>query len=74
VLKGLSDYHSDETAVEAARRGSCGPNKKGYSHKTSTQKRELTSALSLTEQRAKGSPPEKNTTDKKKELLTLACG
>jgi hypothetical protein len=32
-----------------------------------------TTALSLTDQRAKGSPPEKNTTDEK-ELLTLAPG
>jgi hypothetical protein len=33
-----------------------------------------TTALSLTKKRAKGSQPEKNTTDKKKELLTLALG
>jgi hypothetical protein len=74
VLKGLSDYHSDKTAVEAARRGSCGPIKRATLTKHLLKRERWTSALSLTEQRAKGSPPEKNTTDKKKELLTLACG
>jgi hypothetical protein len=29
-LKGLSDYYSNEKAVEAARRKASGPNKKGY--------------------------------------------
>ncbi len=38
-LKGLSD-HSNQTAVEAAILEASGPNK-GYSHETSTQKREL---------------------------------
>jgi hypothetical protein len=33
-----------------------------------------TTAKSLTKYRAKGSLPEKNTTDKKKELLPLALG
>jgi hypothetical protein len=37
--KGLSDYHSRETVVEAARRGASGPNKKGYSYNMFTQKR-----------------------------------
>jgi hypothetical protein len=38
-LKGLSDYHSKEIAVEAARwGGSVGQIKKGYSHGISTQR------------------------------------
>jgi hypothetical protein len=37
---GLSDNYSNETAVKTARREASGLNK-GYSHKTSTQKREL---------------------------------
>jgi hypothetical protein len=37
-LKGLSDYHSNEIAVKAARRGASGLNKKCYSHGISTQK------------------------------------
>jgi hypothetical protein len=36
--KGLSDYHSNETVVEAARRGTSGP-KKGYSQDMFIQKR-----------------------------------
>ncbi len=35
-LKGLSEYLSDEIAIEAARWGASGPNKKGYSHGIST--------------------------------------
>jgi hypothetical protein len=38
-LKVLSTYHSNEIAVEAARQGASRPNKKGYSHETSTLKR-----------------------------------
>jgi hypothetical protein len=37
-FKGLSDYHSNETVVEAARQGASEPNKKGYAHGISTQK------------------------------------
>ncbi len=37
--KCLSDYHSNKIAVETARRGARGPNKKGYSQEKSTQKR-----------------------------------
>ncbi len=36
--KGLSDYHSSETVVEAARGGASGSNKRGYSHDIFTQK------------------------------------
>jgi hypothetical protein len=49
-LKGLSDYHYNETAVEAARRGTIGLDEKGYSHGISTQKESWTIALSLSEQ------------------------
>ncbi len=38
-LKGLLDYHSNETEVEAARQGASGLNKKGYFHEIFTQKR-----------------------------------
>jgi hypothetical protein len=37
-VRGLPNYHSNEIAVEAARLGSGGPYKKGYSHGISTQK------------------------------------
>ncbi len=70
-LKGLSDYHSNKIAVEAARWGASGPNKKGYSSRISTQKeRELDNSSKPNGTRTKGIPPEKNTTDKKA-LLTL---
>jgi hypothetical protein len=46
---------------------------KGYSHETSTQKRELDNSSKPNRIRANGSPPEKATMDKK-ELLTLAPG
>jgi hypothetical protein len=39
-----------------------------------SRKESWTRALSLTEYRAKGSPPEKKSTDIIKELLTLALG
>jgi hypothetical protein len=53
--------------------GASGPNKKGYSHETSTQKGELDNSSKPNQIKGKRqSPPEKNTTDKKKELLTLA--
>ncbi len=61
-LKGLSDYHSNEPAVEAAILGPCGL-KKGYSHNMFTQKRRAEkTALSLTE-RTKGDPPDERATD-----------
>ncbi len=37
-FKELSDCHSNEIAVEAARWGASGPNKMGYSHGIFTQK------------------------------------
>jgi hypothetical protein len=37
-LMGLSDYHSNEIAVESARRGARGPYNKGYYHRTYTKK------------------------------------
>jgi hypothetical protein len=69
-LKRLSDFHSNEIAVEAASGGASEPNKRATLMKHLLKR----TALSLTEERAKGSPPEKNITDKKKELLTLAPG
>jgi hypothetical protein len=47
-LKGLSNYHSNEIAVETARWGASGPNKKGW-----------TTALSLTEQGQKAAHQKK---------------
>jgi hypothetical protein len=46
-LKGLSDCHSNESAVEAARRGACGLNKKGYSQEIFTKKGELENSSRL---------------------------
>jgi hypothetical protein len=57
--KGLSDYHSRKTVVEAARLGASGPNKKGYSHDMFTQKGELISSFLLDRKRAKSSSSEK---------------
>jgi hypothetical protein len=71
--KGLSDYRSNETAGEAARWGAIGLSIKGYSHEISTQKEKLDNSCKPNQTRAKGSPPEKNTTSKK-ELLTLTLG
>ncbi len=73
-LEGLSNYHSNETVVEASRWRASGPNKKGYSHGIATQKGiELDNSSKPNLTRAKGSLPEKNTTSKK-ELLTLTLG
>jgi hypothetical protein len=46
-LKGLSNCHSNETAVEAARWGANGPNKKGYSQEIFNQKGELENSSRL---------------------------
>jgi hypothetical protein len=72
-LKGLSDCHSNETAVKSARWGASGPDKRATLIKYLLKGESWTTALSLTKQRAKGSPPEKNTTIMK-ELLTLTLG
>ncbi len=74
VLKELSDYHSNEIAVEAARWGASGAIKGLLSQNIHSKKESWTTALSLTEQRTRSSPLDKNPIDKKKELLTLAPG
>jgi hypothetical protein len=73
-LKGLSDYISNEIAVEASRWEASGL-KKGYSQEISTvlKERELDNSSKPNRIRAKGSPSEK-TTAVKKELLTLFPG
>jgi hypothetical protein len=48
-LKGLSDYHSNEIAVEAARRGASGPNKRATLMKHLLNRECWTTALNLTE-------------------------
>jgi hypothetical protein len=69
-LKEPPYFDSSEIAVEAARRGASWQiKKKGYFNGISVQKRELDNSSKLNRIRAKGSPPEKNTTIKK-ELLT----
>jgi hypothetical protein len=72
-LNGLSDYHSNQTAVKAARLGPSGPKKRTTLTECLLKRQSWTIALSLIEQRAKGSPPEKNTTSKKN-VLILAPG
>jgi hypothetical protein len=57
-LKGLSDYHSNETALEAARQGASEPNKGLLSWHVS-QKGELKSSSWLNKKKAKGNLPEK---------------
>jgi hypothetical protein len=49
---GLSDYHSNETAVEAARRGTSEPNKRAT---LNSKKKSWKTALNVTEN---GSPPD----------------
>jgi hypothetical protein len=60
-IKGLSDYHSNEIAVKAARQEANEPNEKGYLHGIKIEL-DNSSTVSLTEQGQKDSPPEKNTT------------
>ncbi len=57
--KGLSDYYSNETVVEAARWGASGPNKRATLMTHLFKKGELKSNSLLDRQRAKGSLPEK---------------
>jgi hypothetical protein len=44
---GLSDYHSNETAVEAARRGTSGPNKRATLTTCLLKKEELENGFKL---------------------------
>jgi hypothetical protein len=62
-LKRLSNYHSNETAVDRATLMTCLLKKESWK-----------AALSLTEKRQKAARQMKSTTDKKKELLTLTLG
>ncbi len=73
-LKGLSDYHSNETAVEAARRGASGPNKRATLIKYLLKKESLKTALSFTEKGQKAARQMKSTLHKKEKLLTLTPG
>ncbi len=57
--KGLSDYHSSETVVEAARRGTSGPYERATLTTCLLKKGELKSSSLLDRKRAKGSLPEK---------------
>jgi hypothetical protein len=57
--KGLSDYHSSETVVEAARWEVSGLNKRATLITSLLKKGELKSSSLLDRKRAKGSPPEK---------------
>jgi hypothetical protein len=56
--KGLSDYHSSETVVEAARREASGPNKRSTLMTYLLKKGELKINSLLDRKREKGSPPE----------------
>ncbi len=55
-LKGLSDYHSNEMAVEAARWEASGPNKRATLMKHLLKRESWTAALSLTEFKGKRQP------------------
>jgi hypothetical protein len=72
--KGLSDYHSSETVVEAARQEASGPNKRATLMTYLLKKGELKSSSLLDRKRAKGSLPEKSTRDEKERSLTLNSG
>jgi hypothetical protein len=57
--KGLSDYQSTDTVVEAARLGASEQNKGLLSRHVYTKKEKWKVALSLIEKRTKGSLPDK---------------
>ncbi len=63
-LKGPSDYHSNEIAVEATKWEGQRAELKGYSHRESTQGENWTTAVI----------PERQFTANKKELLNLSQG
>jgi hypothetical protein len=69
--KGLSEYYSSETVVEAARHGASEPNKKATLMTCLLKKGELKSSSLLDRKGQKATRHRKSTTDKKKELLTL---
>jgi hypothetical protein len=69
--KGLSDYYSSETVVEASRRGASGLNKRATLMACLLKKGELKSSSLLGRKRSNTARQRKSTTDKKTELLTL---
>jgi hypothetical protein len=71
-LKGLSDYHSNEMAVEAARRETSGPNKRATLTKHLFKRESWATAYQNKGQKA--ARQRKNTTVKKQELLPLTAG
>ncbi len=73
-LKGLSDCHSNETTVEAARGEASGPNKRATLKTFLLKRGELKISSKLAWKMTKGRLPDTSTTDKKKQLLTLALG
>jgi hypothetical protein len=72
--KGLSDYHSSETVVKAARRGASGPYKRATLMTYLLKKGELKSSSLLDEKGQKSTHQRKSTTDKKERMLTLNSG
>jgi hypothetical protein len=56
--KGLSDYHSSVTVVEAARQGANGPNKRATLTTYLLKKREPKSSSLLDRKKGKGRPQE----------------
>jgi hypothetical protein len=70
--QGLSDYHSSETVVKAARLGARGPNKRATLTTYLLKKGELKSSSLLDRKGQKPASQRKSTTDKKERLLTLS--
>jgi hypothetical protein len=69
--KRLSDYHSSEAVVEAARRGASGLNKRATLTTYLLKKGELKSSSLLDWKGQKAAHQRKGTTDKKERTLTL---
>ncbi len=65
-LKGLSDYHSNETAVEAARRGASGLNKRATLTKNIYSKGELGNSSKPNQMKSKSPANEKTLRIKRK--------
>jgi hypothetical protein len=69
--KGLSDYHSSETVVEAARRGASGPYKRATLPTYLLKKGERKSSSLLDRKRAKRQPTKEKAPQKKKKECLL---
>ncbi len=67
-LKGLSDAHSNETAVEAAIQGACVLNKRATLTTCLLKKRELKNSSKLDWKRAKCGPPDERTMDEEERI------